>query len=594
MPNFISRILSLGMTTEEENFENHIKQWFPIALVIGLVVGVVMSFFHMLIIVFSRILLEISPLIIMSVAAIAILVLNRIDFENPEENGISYVIKKRHQEETIPLEVGGKKFLTSGIVLGSGMPVGREGPALIIGSAIASKIVEFANVPEDYRHQAITLGSAASTGALFQAPFGSAVFSAEVPYKEDSDEPMLMAAFLSSVVAAVTASTLIKFVDKSNLFDFSFHIINRSNAFLQANFLNSFLALLLGVITGIIGRLFIEIYYIYINQMTKRYSVQKQLIYGYSIFFACIILGGIIISDFYVIRGVTPFDEIENLIDSSSTISNQTLIFMILIQILATTALLGSGYPGGIFAPSLFVGALTGLLFATVLQFDDPREIAAWAIIGMSGAHAATTKTPVASVLLILEITGLPNLIIPMVLSNISSYIVSGHRSLYKGQLRSRDAAILSHLKQYDQHEGFTVADVMTKNENIIYFHPNTTLDEALRKFEESGKRDFPVVNSEEDLTVAGMVFEEELLKVKTEGIDYIVEDYMDARFPKITNDMTGKQALTIMLDADVERVPVTDENQKLIGLISIGDIIRGHQTLMEIRQITQNLNLNN
>lgn len=588
MDNLISRILSIGAQSEEETFENHIRQWFPIAFVIGIVVGLVMSVFHMVIIIFSRILLEISPLIIMTIAAVGILLLNRIDFEKPEENGISYVITKRHSEETIPIQVGGKKFASSSLVLGSGMPVGREGPALIIGSAIASKIVEYAKIPESYQHQAITLGSAASTGALFQAPFGSAVFAAEVPYKEDSDHSMLMAAFLSSVVAAVTASTMIKLIDKSKLFDFSFHLISHSDAFLDTNFQIAFLALLLGIITGVIGRLFIEIYYIYINQMTTRFSVQKQLIYGYIIFFSSIVLGGLFISDFYVTKGITAFNEIEILIDSSTSINNQTLILMIIIQILATTALLGSGYPGGIFAPSLFMGALTGLLFATVLQFSDPKEIAAWAIIGMSGAHAATTKTPVASVLLILEITGLPNLIIPMVLTNISSYIVSGHRSLYKGQLRSRDAAILRHLKEYDQHEGYTVGDVMTKVENIIYFHPNSTLDEVIRKFELSGKRDFPVVKSVDDLTVEGIVFEEQLLKVKNENLDYIVDDYMETKLPRVSSDMTGKEALAIMLDADIERVPIMDENKKLIGLISIGDIVRGHQTLLEIKGITE------
>ncbi|OLS19487.1 MAG: H(+)/Cl(-) exchange transporter ClcA [Candidatus Heimdallarchaeota archaeon LC_2] len=586
MDNLISRILTAGRQSEEETFENHIRQWFPIALAIGIVVGAVMSIFHMIIILFSRILLEINPLVIMTIAAFVILLLNRIEFEDPKQNGISYVLTKKHSEETIPIEVGGKKFVSSSLVLGSGMPVGREGPALIIGSSIASKIVELAKVPEAYRHQAITLGSAASTGALFQAPFGSAVFSAEVPYKEDSDHSMLMAAFLSSVVAAVTAATIVKFVNGLNFLDFSFHFISRSNAFLQPNFQNAFFALLLGVITGLIGRLFIEIYYIYIDKMSERFSVQKQMIYGYIFFFMSIALGGLFISDFYVLRGITPFEEIDNLIDSSQT--NQTLIIMIFIQILATTALLGAGYPGGIFAPSLFIGALTGLFFSTILQFNDPNEIAAWAIIGMSGAHAATTKTPVASVLLILEITGLPNLIIPILLVNISSYIFSGHRSLYKGQIRGRDAIILRHLKEYDQHEGYTVGDVMTRLEDTMYLTKETTLTESMKIFDESSKRDFPVIQSTDDLTVIGMVFEEELLIIKEEGLDYIVEDFMETKIPNISMSLTGRDALTLLLDADIERAPVVDSNKKLIGIVSIGDIVRGHQTLIEIQKITK------
>ena len=119
----------------------------------------------------------------MGIGGIVITILSYARFESRDENGITYVIKKRHQEETVLLDVGAKKFINSSIVVGTGLPVGREAPALLIGSAIASKIVKLAKIPEDFQYQAITLGGAASTGALFQAPFVTAVLRVKYAIK---------------------------------------------------------------------------------------------------------------------------------------------------------------------------------------------------------------------------------------------------------------------------------------------------------------------------------------------------------------------------------------------------------------------------
>ncbi|MHA2250187.1 MAG: chloride channel protein, partial [Candidatus Kariarchaeaceae archaeon] len=448
MSMFFNRILSLGKISDEDRFEAHIKQWIPLALLIGIIVGFLMSAFYIVILLIAKALSYLSyPLIGMAVAGIIIAILVFVNFENPNENGITYVISQRHQEKPIPPEVGAKKFVNSAITIGSGLPVGREGPALIIGSAIATKIASWGNVPEEYQHQAITLGSAASTGALFQAPFGSAIFAAEVPYKEDSDEPMLMAAFLASVSAAVTAKSIISLVN-SKITEITLDIFHLGAAELNVNVYNSVLAILLGIIAGLIGRFFIEFYYNYTDRFIQRFKKHIQILIGLSIALLVISVGVILIPDFYITEGITSFDVISEFItDAMNDDLKITILFIaIIIEIVATTAIIGSGFPGGIFGPSLSIGAQSGIIFAILLNVNDPVIITAWAIVGMSSMHAATTKTPVASVLLILEITGLPNLIIPMVLANISAYIVSGPKSLYRGQLRSRDAKLMGEL----------------------------------------------------------------------------------------------------------------------------------------------------
>lgn len=544
-----------------------------------------MSFFYIAIILISRLSTLLHPLVVMAIGGIVITILSYTRFESRDENGITYVIKKRHQEETVPLDVGAKKFINSSIVVGTGLPVGREAPALLIGSAIASKIVKLAKIPEDFQYQAITLGGAASTGALFQAPFGAAVFSAEIPFKEDLDSNMLVAAFLSSVIAAFTAGTIIRTIgDQFSIFNLDLFLIG--DAFLTLSVKNILLAVLLGMIAGIIGRGFIDFYYFYSDRVISRFEPHRQILYGLIGTLVVIYIGILLVGDLYITRGTSSFEGIREFTEDPKRSLLRTLFIVIIIQILATTLIIGSGYPGGIFAPSLAIGALTGIAFSILLGSTDTMTVTAWSIIGMSAGHAATTKTPIASVLLILEITGLPDLIIPLVLANISSYVVSGHRSLYKGQIRSRNAAVFKELKEYDQHEGFTVQEVMTELRNVFYVQPTTSIFDMKRMLEESSKRDFPVIAGELDYHVVGMITEYDIMKSAVDD-ELQVDQVMTKKVVSVKSTMTGKEALAMMLDFDIERAPVVDDEDYLIGIVSIRDIVRGHQTLIEVQQIT-------
>ena len=586
MSRLVNRIIAFGKISEEENFDIQIKQWFPIAIIIGFVVGLVMGIFHIIIVMIGKLAVLLHPIILMISSSLVILFLYTRKFENPKNNGITYVITKRHQEELIPFDVGSKKFVTSSLSIGSGMPIGKEGPALIIGSAIAGKIVRWAKIPENLQHQAITLGSAASTGALFQAPFGSAVFACEVPYKEDADAPFLTAAFLSSVVASVTAKSLVQFYS-SHITDVSFHLINNHKAALDINFYTVFLAMVLGVLTGLVGRLFIE-FYDFFQKRLQNYSAEQALAIGLGGFVGTMLVGVLLIPDLYLWNGISQFQEINGLFDSIENEVIYVLILLIIFQILATTFIVGSGYPGGVFAPSLLVGALVGFLFASALNHNDPAIIGAWIIISMSAAHAATTKTPIASVLLILEITGLPNLVIPMILANVCAFIMSGPRSLYAGQLRSRDALIMRELKNYDQHEGFTVQDVMTKITKVDFFTVEDTYGSIVSRDDIDEYHDHPVVNSKDDMKLVGMVYEQNMIRAEEDSNpDLKVTEFLEKKFPVLYGDLTGKQALGLMLDYDVERAPVQDRDGNMIGMLSLRDIIRGHRTMLGIEDTT-------
>lgn len=576
---FIEKLKS-PFITEREEFINHIKVWIPISIFIGLVVGSVMSLFLIFIFFINSLLGFENQLISMAIGSAIIIYMIKIGWESLNKNGMNYVIKTKHNHEIVPIEET-KEFITSGIALGSGLPIGKEGPALVIGSAIACKIANIFRIKQEDLHNAITIGSAAATGALFQAPLGSAIFASEVPYKQDSDEPMLMVSFLASVIAAVTMKTISDFINM-NLFIFDIHLFKLGDAFLEINFRSTILAFLLGIVIGYMGQFFIEFYYFYKKEVVSKFKPLNSVILSIILMLFILGIGRIIVPDLYIVEGLSSFNGIEQFIQDASIKIIWIILIAILIQVLATSVIISSGFPGGIFGPSLSIGALMGIIFAIILQETDTRVITSYAIIGMSASHAATTKTPIASVLLIMEITGLPHLVIPIVIANIASYVTSGYRSLYENQIHSRDAQILRQLSQYDQMEEFKVVDIMTQFNYLEFVTPDTTLIDMKNMTLHTNKHTFPVIEGKK---VVGIISYGDLRRALDEGSKTTVAEAMIKEVVVMKENMTGRQAMQQLISSEVERCPVIDENGVIKGIITIKDILRGHQKIRELNK---------
>ncbi len=578
MNNLLNEIYSLKTLSDEERFTSHIRQWFPISLVIGFVVGIAMALFAIFSAVLADILSFMNSIGIMVVGGLFIIFLVWIKFENPDENGISYVITKKHAQEVIPAKKI-KKFLSSGVATATGFPMGREGPSLIIGSAIAGWIAKIFHVNEREAYHVITIGSAAATGALFQAPFGSAVFAAEVPYKEDADEPMLISSFLASVIAAVTTRTIIQQFSHIYYIDlFEFKI---GNAFLELNFVNTFLAFLLGTLIGIMGFGIIKFYYFYQKRIEKLTHLPRISV-GISLMILLVMISYLFIPNLFIVKGIPSFFMIHQFIREASETMLLFLVIVIIVQVLSTTFIIAAGFPGGIFAPMLSVGAIFGIIFAILLGNYDPLVITAYAIIGMSASHAATTKTPIASVLLILEISGLPDLVVVMVVANLAAYIMSGSNSLYKGQIHSRDLKIMRQLRSYDQLRQIRVSDVMTPFSKLIYTSSEAKLAEFRQIVINTRKRTFPVIDNDK---LVGIISLDDI-NFGIEQNKILVKEAMTRDVVTLKPQDTGTQAMYKFLDKDVERCPVV-EGKKVVGIATIKDILRGHR-----KQIADNTNM--
>jgi len=568
-------------TTSDERYFHKIKIWFPISALIGLIVGIVMALYFLFIYLIAQTFDFISPLLLLFLGGFVVLVMIKTKFIDGRESGITAMIKAKHKGGDVPFSKL-KSFLSTGIAYGAGLPIGREGPSLIMGSSIAIRIAKFFKIDDAKYPHVLTIGSAAATGALFQAPFGSAVFAAEVPYKEDSDEPVLMAAFLSSVIATVTMATIINFLDR-NHFAIELHIFRVGEASLETTFSTVFEAMLLGLTIGLVSIGFIRLYYFYKNEILSKFTQFRRVSIGFTIMMLILIIVYLIDPEIYLVNHNAHIIENNYLLTNSAKTVIPILILAIFAQFFATSALVASGFPGGVFGPSLAIGAMFGMIFSIIFGISDPSQITAFIVIGMSASHAAFTKTPIASVLLILEVTGLPHLIMPMVIANLVAHMTSGHRSLYEGQIDSRDTMMARHITHHNQLTEFHIKDLMTPRKDLIYATPDENILELKQKIMQSSKRTFPVMKFIEeifDYRLVGIITLEDInnaMDNRPHPSELMVKEIMTKEVITLHPDMSAEEALRLVIDSKVERAPVVEDGL-VVGIATIKDILRGHK----------------
>jgi len=197
-------------------------------------------------------------------------------------------------------------------------------------------------------------------------------------------------------------------------------------------FVNSLQFLLFGIIAGFLGIGF-SLLFRYLSKGFERYIKNHFLpLIGMAITAIIVFL----VDDFWLPEGVklsgTGFRSINNLLTNES-IGIGILFVLLLGKIIVTSTCVGFGNSAGVMGPTLVTGAALGLLYSRLFPSLDATALM---VVGMSAMHTSTTKTPIASMILVLEMVGFPNLIIPIILTNAMAFMISMDFSLYKGQIR--------------------------------------------------------------------------------------------------------------------------------------------------------------
>lgn len=415
-----------------DHFSRFYRLYVPASVLVGTVCGLFMVAFQLLIdgftLAFSHlnIPLYVSPLIGGAFSGLLIY-LGRKEIQG---SGLSKAIELTHKPSSLRPGTTVTKLLATSVSIGSGNPVGREGPAVLIGAGVGSSIGRRLGFKEEsYLRVFLMMGSAAATAGIYKAPLGGALFATEVPYRRDAR----LGYFVPTVLAALSSFTIFSWLypllsgnGSGPLFTFT------ADFKFQLTYIP--LLVLFGVIAGLVSTFFAVSFMATRNFFTKKFPDSLDPLFGS--FLACIVifLTALVVVDPNLTIAGMGYEVIEFLAGNPQPL----LIVAILLfgKLFASSFVVGGGVSGGVLASSLFVGAMLGSLFGGIFF---PDNLPAFIVLGMGALLAATTSTPVATTIMMLEMSLSFDLVIPLAICISISYLVSGGTSLYEGQKVSRD-----------------------------------------------------------------------------------------------------------------------------------------------------------
>ncbi len=478
------------------------------------------------------------------------------------------------------------KSLASSISIGSGGSVGREGPIVQIGSALGSSIGQLLRLSDDRISNLVACGAAAGIAATFNAPIAAVIFALEVVMGGRFSVRYFSSVVVSAVAASVIGRVVFSDVPAFNI-PFEYGIQSLWEYPLYA---------ILGVLAAVTGVAFVVVLY-WTEDLFDSWSGVREWVKP--------AIGGILIGILALVYPLamgalrwaqTPqvynvgYDIIEAALANKYAFG--VAAALLILKLIATSLTLGSGGSGGVFAPSLFMGAMLGAAFQVVVVHFFPTIIApagAYVLVGMAAVFAASAHAPMTAVLILFELTGDYRIILPLMLTVgiatlISQRMLKGE-SIYTLKLTRRGVR-LQRGRDEDIMESVTVEEVMSRDFNSI--GQEATLDELSTLFIETHRHGFPILDQNRRL--AGIVSIGDLdlanqnsLPLETTAIEIGTprEDLLVA-----TPDESMGDALARMGTRGMGRLPVVDPDDpnKLLGIVRRDDITRSYSIALARR----------
>ncbi len=475
------------------------------------------------------------------------------------------------------------KGLASICTLGFGGSGGREGPTMQIGGAIGSLVGRYLKVSLRERRILLVAGVAAGMAAVFRTPLGAALLSVEILYRDDFESDALIPALLASVVS------------------YSVFITLRGQATLFAHapsypFIPSQLPwyALMAVLIAILSTAFLNLLQA-VQKFTSKLHVPVWVRPG---------LGGLALglcaTPVVVLIGPRIGQEGQGLgifgggygaaqvaITGASWLPTgwrgaELLLVAGLVKIVATSLTVGSGGSAGDFGPSLVMGGLFGGAFGRALQGmlgDATIDPGAFALVGMGTFYGGIAHVPVSSLVMVCELAGSYDLLVPLMLAEGIAFVALRGKSLYHAQVATkRDSP--AHRQDVLLHalEGKKVCDLPISRREYVTFREATTGTEVMRQIAGSDwQLIFPVLNG--GSTICGTINAEVLrtLTMEHEVADLTVAaDLMEP--PLLVRQSADlHSAIELMLRHHARELVVIDDSGAIIGFIDESDITRAY-----------------
>lgn len=473
-------------------------------------------------------------------------------------------------------------ILSSAITIGMGGSVGAESPIVLTGAAIGSNLGRFFKMEQRNLMLLVGCGAAGAIAGIFKAPITGLVFVIEV---------LLMDLTLSSVMPLLATS-----VTSASLS----YILTGQEAMFRFTQTEEFnvdgipYVLLLGILCGFVALYFsrtmfsIEQRLKHIGKYSRRFVISAAILSGL-IFFMPPLYG-----EGYSTIDALLHNEYQSLLEGTFFADWGDsywwiivfLTLVLLFKVFASVATNSGGGCGGLFAPTLFVGGLTGFIFSHTLNYFSFIRVYLpeknFILIGMAGTMAAVMHAPLTGVFLIAELTGGYNLFLPLMLVSLSAYCtirVFMPHSIYSLRL-AEDGKLLTHQKDQAVLTLMSLESVVEKDFRCV--SPEMTLGDMVQVIGESKRNVFPVVD--EDHKLVGIVLLDNIRNImfRSELYDrFLVNEFMVSPAAKITIDMTMDMAMKLFDDSKAWNLPVISKEGIYQGFVSKSKIFNTYREVL-------------
>ncbi len=383
-------------------------------------------------------------------------------------------------------------IITSALTVGFGGSVGLEGPTVATGAAVGSNVGRLLHLNNKQIILLLGCASAGAMAAIFKAPIAAIVFALEVIMLD-----LTMASLVPLLIASATATlTSYALLGQNVLYSFE----------LKEEFIMSEIPvyILFGVLAGFVSVYYTRIYMFIIEAFDRIKKWYKRLLIGGLVLGVLIFLFPSLYGEGYETINSCLHGNYEHLFNNSLFYAYNDKIIAIIIlflaivifKVIATAVTFGSGGVGGIFAPTLFMGANTGLLFATIFNRFNIKAISEsnFALVGMAGLIAGVLHAPLTAIFLIAEITNGYALFMPLIITATISYAtvrLFESNSVYTIQLAKR-GELITHHKDKAVLSMMKVDKLIETDFKTI--EPDATLRELVDVISKSARNIYPVV----------------------------------------------------------------------------------------------------
>ncbi len=512
------------------------------------------------------------------------MMIRRFIVKDTPGHGITRILRSIHKASSrIRKRYMFSNMLKSAITVGFGGSVGLEAPIVVTGSAIGSNFGGLMHLDYKKRTLLIGCGAAGAISAIFNSPIAGVIFAIEVILNE-----VKISKFIPILIASVSGQ-LVSIILIGEDIMFSFKLVD---AFTAAD---TPYYILLGVASGMASLYFTKITYLVEDNIFKvNNPYVKAMIGGLALALMIFVFPPIYGEGYESIKALLTGNELKFFSGSFFyTFAEQdfviigVLFLIILVKPFATAITIGSGGSGGVFAPSLFMGGLTGFLFTKVFNIIMPSAAISpsnFTLVGMCGVMSGVLHAPLTAIFLIAEITGGYMLFVPLMLVSAISFTTISYfekHSIYTKHLIEKGDLI-----QHDNDRIILRMIDLKKivEKDLLTIHPDAKLGELVELVKRSNRNIFPVINENRELE--GIVTLDDIREImfdEEKQLDIVVKTIMQEPPAYVSPQEKMQSVMNKFELTQAWNLPVIDEG-KYLGFVSKSRIFNAYRKKL-IRQ---------